>query len=195
RPELPQHVKDPNAGGYVAVYHTNGWMGQRLTGQHWAGDLPPEIAHERLEALRGRLEADGWDFSPDKTKILMLTHRALAARQGYSNIANVFPYNDAFIKKEDRHIAFFADILEPVCTAYENKRYGEMFAALGGRTPAIRSHADKMLWAKDMSTLLTLRASNTIGEVLDHLRRTKRPRLPDEVESKERELEQLGQDP
>ena len=90
-------------------------------------------------------------------------------------------------------MAFFIDTLEPVCIAYEHHRFGEMFGVLGGRTPAIRSHSDKVAWTNDMNALLTLRSTNTIGAVLDYLRQTKRPRLSGAVESRERELEQLGQ--
>jgi DNA helicase-2/ATP-dependent DNA helicase PcrA len=125
----------------------------------------------------------------------MLTHRVLAREQGYSNLADVFPYNEAFIKKEDPYIAFFVDIVEPVCIAYEGKRFGEMFSALGTRTPAINRHADKLSWAKDMAELLTLRATGTIGEVLHHLKQTKRPRLPEELEKRERGFEQWLKDP
>lgn len=195
RPELPQHVKDPNARGSVSVYHTNDWVGERRTGQHWAGDLPTQVAHEHLAVLKKRLTTEGLDFAPDKTKILMLTHRVLAAEQGYSNLADVFPHNETYIKKENSHIAFFVDTLEPVCTAYENKRFGEMFAVLGGRTPAIHSHTDKVGWARDMNTLLELRSKDTIGAMLNHLKRTNRPRLPDAVEREEQEFEQMKQDP
>jgi len=74
RPDLPQEVKDPEATGSVAVYHSKEWVGQRRTGNHWAGDLPVEDAHRFLDGLRQRLTDEGWDFAPDKTKILMLTH-------------------------------------------------------------------------------------------------------------------------
>jgi DNA helicase-2/ATP-dependent DNA helicase PcrA len=189
RPELPQHVKDPKAEGFVAIYHSNEWVGKRRKGQHWGGDLPADAVHEHLATVKKRLTNEGWDFTPSITKILMLTHNVLAMEQGYSNLAQVFKQNDSFIKKEDRHIAFFVEILEPVCTSYENRRYGEMFAVLGGRTPAIRSHADKEEWSRNMNKLLELRSTGTIGAVVDHLRKTRRPRLPDPVERKEQELE------
>ena len=182
RPELPQEIHDLQTEGTVAVYHTNDWRAVRRTGQHWGGDLPEDAAHSALDALTQHLVTQGWDFSPATTKVLVLTHRVLAAEQGYSNLSNLFEYNDDFIKKEDPYIAFFCDTLEPVCTAYENKRFGEMFSALGGRTPAIHTHAEKGKWASDMKTLLTIRETGTIGDVLDHLSNTARPRLPELIQ-------------
>jgi DNA helicase-2/ATP-dependent DNA helicase PcrA len=196
RPALPQQVRDPDATGAISIYHTNSWQGTRQTGGHWGGDLPSEDAHDYLENLKAQLQGDGWEFSPDKTKILMLTHNVLAAEQGYRSLSGVFRYNDSFIKKEDRHIAFMVDVLEPVCIAYANRRYGEMFSFLGRRTPLMSSHQHKEEWTRDMDTLLNLRETRTIGEVIDHLLRTRRPRLPEGVENKERRLhEWLEQDP
>ncbi len=190
RPHLPQQVRDPSAQGTISVYHTNNWSGTRLTGGHWGGDLPAEYAHEYLENLKTQLQSEGWEFSPDKTKILMLTHNVLAAEQGYRNLSDVFTYKDSFIKKEDLHIAFMVDTLEPVCLAYEKRHYGEMFSLLGRRTPLMASHQEKETWTKDMDALLTLRETGTIGEVIDHLCRTKRPRLPEGLENKERRLQE-----
>ena len=195
RPSLPQKVKDPSAQGSVAIYHTNSWSGARQTGQHWGGDLPTGDAHDFLEALKERLVAEGWDFAPEKTKILMLTHKVLAAEQGYANLSNVFEYNDSFTKKENSYISFLFDALEPVCIAYKEKRYGEMFNILGSRTVPIRSHLNKTEWANDMNKLLELRASATVGEVIDHLKITKRPRLPETIESKEAELQRTTENP
>ena len=65
-----------------------------------------------------------------------------------------------------------------------------MFALLGQRTPLMRSHQDKEKWANDMDALLGLRENGTIGDVINHLRQTKRPRLPENVEDKERRLQE-----
>lgn len=193
RPELPQEVRDPAAPGSVVVYHTNGWKGgQRRTGQHWAGDLPETDAHDSLIMTIEHLKAEGWSFEAERCKILLLTHNALAAEQGYSNLAKVFSYNDYFLKKEFAHIAFLADQLDPACVAFEGRRYGQMFDAIGERTPRIRSLVEKTEWTKDMEALVGLRATGTIGEVVDHLKRTKRPRLPEAVETLEKELERIG---
>lgn len=192
RPELPQAVSDLNAIGAVTVFHTNGWTGERRPrdrGGHWEGDLTSEMAHGCLTNVRGLLEQSGWDFSPESTKILMLTHTVLAAEQGYPNLARVFPYNDAFIKKEDPHIAFFVDIVEPVCIAFEQSRFGEMFSALGTGSARIHSVAEKREWNRSMERLLSLRVTGSVGDVVEHLREAQRPRLPDAVERRERERE------
>jgi DNA helicase II / ATP-dependent DNA helicase PcrA len=193
RPQLPQKPKDPTAAGSVGIFHTNDWTGTRRTGQHWDGDLPADAGAQHLQALRTQLEAEGWDFSPAKTKILMLTHKGLAAQQGYVDLADVFDYNDSYIKKEDPHIAFFLDVLEPTCAAYAQGRIGEMFAVLGERAPRIHGHADKRSWTTDMAGLLTLRGTGTVGQVLDHLKRTGRPQLPDAVERLDRDRIQFEQ--
>jgi DNA helicase-2/ATP-dependent DNA helicase PcrA len=196
RPELPQVSSNPEGAGSLAVYHSNDWKGERRTKFPWNGDLPPQQAHDHLEAAKRHLEKQGWDFSqPDNTKILMLTHNILADEQGYRQLADVFSRNEAFIKKEDDRIAFFADILEPACAAYSERRFGEMFAVLGGRRPAIQSLAEKRKWACDMDRLLELREAGSVGDVLDHLMKTHRPRLPSSVEHDEHELRRLADPP
>ncbi|NRR22791.1 UvrD-helicase domain-containing protein [Brevibacillus sp. MS2.2] len=181
RPDLTQEVSDPSVEGSILVYHTNDWQGVRRSESHWKEDLPSDIAHMYLEETKRELTKSGWDFSPDKTKILMLTHNLLAQEQGYRNIADVFSRNESYIKKEDDYIAFFVNTLEPVCVAYENRKFGQMFSALEGKTLVIRSHKDKNEWATHMNTLLSLRKNGNIGMVIDHLRKTKFPPLPEKI--------------
>lgn len=188
RPELQQFVEDPQAEGQVRVFHTNNWQGERQKGAHWGGDLPSPDGQATLERVKAALQTDGWDLSPSYTKILMLTHKLLANQQGYSNLAAAFKYNESFTKKEHQHIAFFMDQLEPACDAFTNHRYGAMFEALGGTTPQMRSHSDKASWHDAMTQLIALRETETVGHVIDHLRTHQRPRLPETVEKREREL-------
>ena len=196
RIDLPQEVKDPEAEGHVAVFHTNSWAGERRKGVHWKGDLPTEAAHNCLKTVKSMLVDEGWDFDPEKTKILMLTHTVLAQEQGYSALMAIYSKRrDALIKKEDTLIEFFLDKLEPACFAYSQKQYGEMLSVLGLRSPALASKKDKVGWKKDMDALLKLRASGTVGEVLDHLKKTKRPRLPEKVALREKELAEQWQEP
>lgn len=188
RPELPQFVVDPDAPGSVRVFHTNEWTGRRQTGTHWKGDLPDEEANRAFESTLDALEADGWDMQSGQTKMLMLTHRILATRQGYGSIPSVFRYNDSFTKKEHLHVAYFADVLEPACIAYREKRYGEMFALLDQHGLDVHGRVAKREWIASMDTLLELRDAGTVREVVQHLQSTQRPRLPNPVEKLERTL-------
>jgi DNA helicase-2/ATP-dependent DNA helicase PcrA len=193
RPDLPQFVVDPNEPGRIRIFHTNNWQGQRQTSAHWKGDLHSEIADIALQSVMDKLVEDGWDLASEQTKILMLTHRGLASKQGYGSIPTVFSYNESFTKKEHPHISFFSDVLEPVCEAYLARKYGEMFLALGSNVPAIRGQSDKQKWTVAMQRLMEIRGTGTVGDVVDHLKQVRRPRLPSSVERLERELEQFDQ--
>jgi DNA helicase-2/ATP-dependent DNA helicase PcrA len=128
RPALPQEVKDPDALGSVVIMHTNRWPQPRRGGNHWKGDLPQEAASEAFTRAKVHLTEQGWSWDGDTTKILMLTHRALAAEQGYGTLPGVFAYNDSFTKKENEHVKFLVDILEPACDAFvELTRFGGRF--------------------------------------------------------------------
>lgn len=189
RPDLPQMVEKPDAVGSIKIFHTNNWIGERQTSTHWKGDLPSEISHSALENVCNQLKGDGWDLSAKFTKILMLTHRVLAGEQGYKSLPGVFQYNEAFAKKENEFIAYFDDKLEPACTAYQEHKFGQMFEALGGSIPAIQIPGDKAKWASAMDNLLQLRDQGTVGQVVDHLRIKRHPRLPDVLEKRQKELE------
>lgn len=140
-----------------------------------------------------RLKAEGWDMS--KTKVLMLTHNVLAAEQGYPTIAEVFKgRTDLFTKKEDPAIKFFAEVVEPMCAAYGASRYGDMFRAFGSG-PAMTKHGDKADWRRDLDALQKLRTEGTIGQVIDHLKATKRPSPPDRLLRRDEELRGLNDNP
>lgn len=188
RPELPQKVKDEKSDGAIVILHTNDWNGTRLTGNHWDGDLPSEEASTYRDKARKYLMDLGWNLAADETKILMLTHRLLAEEQGYRNLAAVFPNTESYIKKEDAHIEYFLDYLEPICIAYENRRYGEMFEKLGQKSPNIHKIADKVKWKKDFDLLIEHRSYSNIGKVLEHLRATQRPLLSEKIENIEKKI-------
>lgn len=184
RPELPQAVKDEGFAGSAIAFHTNAWQGERQSGGrggHWKGDLPTEVAHAYLATLIKKLQSDGWDLAPQRTKVLMLTHNVLASEQGYASITKIFSYTDQYIKKEDPLIAFFCDALEPACTAFHHKRFGEMLSLLGTSTPAVSSRADKVAWFSSMEGLAKIRLDGTIGQVLDYITDHAHPQLPDAV--------------
>jgi len=194
RPELPQEVKDLDSVGSVIVYHSNDWKGTRRSDGRWKGDLPVSVAHKYLEGVRKVLEEHGWDFLPEKTKILMLTHKVLASEQNYRGIADAFRYSESYIKKEDPHIAFLVDTIEPMCIAYQSGWYGDMFSVPGVGSLRIKSLDEKREWANDMDNLLKVRETGTIGQVIDYLEKVKCPSLPDAVSETEMELTNASPD-
>jgi len=199
RPDLPQLVSDPDAPGEARVFHTNDWPGQRRTGAgggHWTGDTSPEAAQAYLQHLKGRLVAEGWDLSVKKTKVLMLSHSILAREQGYNTIRSIYgQFNEPWLKKEDPHIKFLADQLEPACAAFEANRYGEMFDAFGSSMPRILRHEDKVAWTNGMHDLIALRQLGTIGDVVDFVTSQPHMRVPAAVEEREEELADVGDTP
>lgn len=89
RPSLPQVVDDETAEGEARAFHANSYTGERTDTAHSKQDTPhskqdtpADVTRAYVAALRKQLEDEGWDFSPAVTKVLMLTHAALAAEQG-----------------------------------------------------------------------------------------------------------------
>lgn len=188
RPELPQIERDPDLPGMIRIFHTNGWVGKRQTRNHWQGDLPADEARAAFVRTRAALEEEGWNFAPEHTKVLMLTQRALANELGYGSLPAIFRYNDAFARKADPHIAWFVDQLEPAALAFDVRRFGAMFEALGRRAPPVRGAADKKRWSQTMARILEIRANGTVGDMMAHLLATGLPELPEDVAKAERKL-------
>ena len=181
RSELQQEVADPEKVGTVTVFHTNGWNGQRETRNPWQGDLPQAAGHSYLVAVKAYLESTGWDFSSRDSKILMLTHRVLASEMGYQALLGVFDYNDSLTKKQDPHIEYFLDTVEPAIRAYEAGRYGEAMKFFSGKRSSIRTRADKEHWSSAMAALGEARREGNVEEVLRCLRSRRIFHTPDKL--------------
>jgi DNA helicase-2/ATP-dependent DNA helicase PcrA len=191
RPELIQHVKNPDSTGEIIVYHSNPWEGNRRSEAHWAGDLPATVAHEYLQRTIQELQRRGWDFDPIHTKILMLTNNILAAEQGYGNILEAIGADD-LLKKNNDYVSFLADTVEPGAAAFSEGKYGQMLSAFNLSAPLIKRHSEKEVWDRDVKRLIELRTSGSIGDVIDLLKITKKPELPRKVIDKEKRLADLN---
>jgi len=188
RPTLPQVVDDETALGEARAFHANSYTGGRTDAAHSKQDTPPDVTRAYVAALRKQLQDEGWDFSPGVTKVLMLTHASLAAEQGYSSIVEIFKsHQDAISKLDDATLEFLGRVVEPACAAYKAKKYGQMLDVLG-RGATLQKPSEKQDWADDMKSLDALREGGTVGEVLDLLKKTRRPRLPDNVTRREDDM-------
>ena len=185
RPELPQNFKDPDSKGEVNIYHTDNWPGERRTDNPWKGDLPADISHEYLFKTKEILLKQGWEFKADKTKILMLTNNALADEQGYRNLVSAFSNTDDYLKLNDSYIKFLKEVVEETCIYFEKKQYGEMLKITGNTTKRIMNKEEKVKWNEDMNKLMQLRETGTIGDVIELLKITQRPRLSSMIEQSE----------
>ena len=123
----------------------------------------------------------------------MLTNNVLADEQGYRNLTSVFNNTDDYLKKNDPYIAFLMDYVEPVCLSYENKKYGEMFKAVGLNTIQLKKHEDKSTWNRDINELINIRNKGTIGDVIELLKKTERPHLSSKIENTEKKWLQFSQ--
>ena len=153
--------------------------------QRRTGWLDPEECTDYLKKV-------GWDFAPDKTKVLLLTHSGLAAEQGDTQLAKAFPSSDYFIRKTDEHIAFFAEKLESAVEAYIERRFGQVFELLGEDAPRLSSQAEKRTWSEAMDKLVELRTRGTVGDVVDHLLEFKHPATTREGVQAEKRTQENG---
>lgn len=181
RPELYQNESDPDSQGNIKVFLTNSWNGLRQTKSPWKNDLPETESHNFLMKTIKDLEDQGWSISNDNAKILMLTNNVLAKEQGYKELVSCFKDTDDYLKKNDKYIKYFLDILEPFYEFYENKQYGEMFAVLDQKLPKLEKHDNKKEWVEDLDKLKNIRSTGTIGEIIDLLYETQHPRLSPKV--------------
>uniref|UniRef100_A0A7C1XDD4 DNA 3'-5' helicase II n=1 Tax=Pseudomonas graminis TaxID=158627 RepID=A0A7C1XDD4_9PSED len=199
RPALRQEVSDPELIGEARVFHTNLWPGARRNGQgggHWTGDTSADAARAYFSYLKTLLQEEGWDFSPKKTKILILNHSGIAREQGYASIPPIYgQFNSPWLKKEDPHIKFLCEQLEPACRAYTTHKYGDMFVHLASGRPTIHTHQDKIAWTHTMEHLTDLRMNGTIGDVIDYLAAIPQMQLPEAVIRDKQRLNDIGDEP
>lgn len=194
RPDLPQAESNPNSEGVIKVFHSNNWSGVRRDGKgggHWKGELPESDVRDYISKIKAQMIEDGWDLSPEKTKILFLTNNNIASEQGFKNLANYFFYTDDYLKKNDKYIKFFLEVVEPALFAYEHKQYGELLQIKKGNYSQLKCQSDKTTWLKSLDRALQIKSTGTIGDMLDLLMETNIPQISSKVKDSEIKLKNL----
>ena len=198
RPDLPQAESDPNSDGVIKVFHSNNWVGVRRDGKgggHWKDDLPESIVKEYIEKTKELMCADEWDMSPEKTKILFLTNNLIASEQNFKNLADCFRYTDDYLKKNDKYIQFFLEVIEPTAFAYEQQQYGELLQIKKKNHPQLKCQPDKTEWLNILDRVMHARNNSNVGDMLDLLMETKIPRMSSKIEESEKRYQQLASKP
>ncbi|MEQ5239518.1 UvrD-helicase domain-containing protein [Proteus terrae] len=194
RPDLPQAESNPDSEGVVRVFHSNNWSGVRRDGKgggHWKGDLPESDVRDYISKIKAQMVEDGWDLSPEKTKILFLTNNNIASEQGFKNLADYFFYTDDYLKKNDKYIKFFLEVVEPALFAYEHKQYGELLQIKKGNYSQLKCQSDKTTWLRNLDRAFQIKSTGTIGDMLDLLMETNVPQISSKVKDLEIEFKKL----
>ncbi|WP_317229399.1 UvrD-helicase domain-containing protein [Clavibacter sp. MX14-G9D] len=169
RPALPQAVPPNTKDGTTTVFHTNLWSDGRVPGGHSLNDLRADLVDLAVTEVRTQVEHEGWNLNPSATKTLILTHKAIAARQGYVTIDSIFKYNDEYTKLENPVLRYLVRGVEAARESYIEGRLGATYEALGGQRPPVRSMREKQLARHALDKLMTVSRSGSIEAVLAQL--------------------------
>ncbi|MBT1636386.1 UvrD-helicase domain-containing protein [Clavibacter michiganensis] len=169
RPALPQAVPPNTKDGTTLVFHTNLWNDGRLPGGQTLNDLRADLVDLALDKVRTHLKKEGWNLDPVATKTLILTHKAIAARQGYTTIDSIFKYNDEYTKLENPVLKYLVQGVEVARESYIEGRFGDTYEALGTHRPPIRSMRDKQMAREALDKLMAISTSGSIKTVLAEL--------------------------
>jgi len=114
------------------------------------------------------LASIGW--SPDNTKILMLTHRGIAREIGCSSLFDAYAKrsfgNDVLMERQDEFGQFFT-FVEGLVSNYESGKYGAFLDLLGQSGFTIKSAVDKRSVRAEVNALASARANGTVRDVVE----------------------------
>jgi DNA helicase II len=142
RPDLPQLSAIDSFEGEVSVVTCEDFSGVRRVDRSFKGDLPVNELRDRLNNLvvhTKNLISDG-----ENLKILMITHKVLAAQQGYERLLNIL--SDGLRDKEDPFLLFFMNIVEPIYKALDTSDMQLLFNTLGIKRYPITNKTEKKQW-------------------------------------------------
>lgn len=176
RPCLPQSVAYQQSHGTVTVVTCNDFPAlERRSDGHFRGDLPTDELCKRVDNVSKVCEQK-WNDS-ESSKILMLTHRALASKQGYSKLLNIIT-KEHLKEGEDPLLDFFKDVVRPLAEAVDKADVCAIREILHNRRQMVVTKADKRKW----STLKGKLCTGTIFDLLKTIKDNDLLPFPSEVE-------------
>lgn len=112
-----------------------------------------------------------WGQSDEETtKVLFLTHRKIAQTANFFNLYNVFNNryksfgNEKLNGKEDKFIEFMIDGIEKMVLLYEENHYEDFWKVC---SYPIKSQIDKSVLSKKMKTLIEMRKTNKVKQIIE----------------------------
>lgn len=177
RPDLPQISAIDNFDGEAIVITCEDYDGPRLTDRNFKDDLPTEEFKTRLnkvaEIIKQTIPAE------ENLKVLMITHKILAAQQGYERLMDIL--NDELKDKKDPFLLFFMDIVEPIYHALNTSNMQLLFDTLGIKRYPIIQKSEKSKWRNLKKQLDEARNEKAI-DVFELIEKTHMIPIPPELE-------------
>lgn len=177
RPELPQKSAIDGFEGEVIVVTCDDYSGERRTDRNFKNELPAQELRNRLNELVNGIKAT--TPSIDKLKVLMITHKVLAAQQGYERLLNIL--SDGLLDKQDPFLLFFMNTVEPIYKALCTLNMQLLFDTLGIKRYPITKKAEKIKWKELEQSLKIVRTKKTI-DVLNSVINSKLIPIPPQLE-------------
>lgn len=178
RPGLPQTSAIDDFEGEVVVITSNDYSGVRRDDRNFKGELPPEELRNRINRLTEKIKQE---TNPSESlKTLMITHRVLAAQQGYERLLDIL--KDGLRDKEDPFLLFFVDTVEPIFDALSTSNMQLLFDTLGLKRYPITTKREKVAW-KNLQEQLAVARSKKAIDVFDLISKTKLIPVPPKLEN------------
>ncbi len=176
RPELPQQSAVDEFEGEVVVVTCEDYTGERRTDRNFKEDLPAEELRRRINAITAHVKASVPEEETIKT--LMITHKVLAAQQGYEKLLDIL--QDGLRDKDDPFLLFFMETVEPVYKALQTSDMQLLFDTLKKRYP-ITKKSEKLCW-KALEQELTEAREKRAADVLKTVIESDLVPIPPQVE-------------
>lgn len=177
RPDLPQKSAIDDFEGEVTVITCEDYTEPRRTDRNFRDDLPADELKVRLNKICEKVKQN--TSTDESLKALMLTHKVLAAQQGYEQLLDIL--NDGLRNKEDPFLLFFMNIVEPIYDALTTANMQLLFNTLEIKRYPITKKSEKTKW-KDLREQLEEARRKKAIDVLEAINQTKLIPIPPQVD-------------
>ena len=178
RSDLKQTSAIDDFHGEVIAITCDDYKGVRRTDRNFKGELPLDILKERLNKVTEKIKQK--TNVEETLKVLMITHKVLAAQQGYETLLNIL--NDGLRDKEDPFLLFFIDMVEPIYYALKSSNMQLLFDTLGIKRYPITKKSEKSQW-KSLERLLDEKRNERVIDIFEAIINTKLIPIPPKLDS------------
>lgn len=177
RPDLPQKSAIDDYEGEVIVVTCEDYAGPRRMERNFKDDLPADQLKVRLDKICEEVKQN--TPTDENLKVLMLTHKVLAAQQGYEHLLDIL--NDGLRNKEDPFLLFFMNTVEPIYNALTTADMQLLFDTLGIKRYPIIKKSEKTKWKNFQEQLEEARKKKAI-DVFEVIIQTKLIPIPPQLD-------------